>query len=54
MIAAVNDHYDIVDILLTAGADPNLPDNFVNATRTAHEKGMHPIEGINYIRLIFV
>lgn len=45
LVAAVNEHYDIVEILLEAGADPNLPDNFINANRTANEKRMHPIEG---------
>lgn len=45
LVATVNEHFDIVEALLEAGADPNLSDNYINSTRTAHEKGMHPIEG---------
>lgn len=45
LVATVNEHYDIVEILLKSGADPNLGDNFINSSRTAHEQGLHPIEG---------
>lgn len=45
LVATVNGHYEVVEILLKAGADPNLPDSYINANRTATEKGMHPIEG---------
>ncbi|CAH2007999.1 unnamed protein product [Acanthoscelides obtectus] len=44
LVATVNDHYELVEILLKAGADPNTSDNYVNANRTANEVGMHPIE----------
>ncbi|CAH1159705.1 unnamed protein product [Phaedon cochleariae] len=44
LVATINEQHDIVEILLRAGADPNLADNYINANRTAHEKGMHPIE----------
>lgn len=45
MVAVVNEHYDVAKILLKAGADPNIGDNYMNANRTAQEKGLHPIEG---------
>ncbi|XP_023016154.1 mitochondrial disaggregase [Leptinotarsa decemlineata] len=44
LVAIVNERSDIVEMLLNAGADPNLPDNYINPNRTAHEKGMHPVE----------
>lgn len=45
MLAAVNGHYEIVKILLEAGADPNLGEEYINPKRTAAEKGLHPMEG---------
>lgn len=51
-VATVNEHYDIVEILLEAGADPDATDNYINPSRTAHEKGMHPIEGTtNHLKI---
>lgn len=51
MLAAVNNKYDMCKVLLEKGADPNLGDNYMNPSRTAREKGMHPIDG-NYFTLI--
>lgn len=45
MVAVVNEQYEIVKILLSAGADPNLGDNFINISRTASEKKVHRLEG---------
>lgn len=47
MLAAVNNKYDMCKVLLQKGADPNLGDDYSNPSRTAKEKGMHPIDG-NY------
>ncbi|XP_066245444.1 mitochondrial disaggregase-like isoform X1 [Euwallacea similis] len=44
MVAAVSGHYDVVKLLLANGANPNLPDNYINPQRTAQEKGLRPIE----------
>lgn len=44
MVAVVNEQYEMVKILLAAGADPNLGDNFINITRTASQKGIHRME----------
>ncbi|KAL1116184.1 hypothetical protein AAG570_005679, partial [Ranatra chinensis] len=43
-VAAVNGRADIVSLLLSLGADPNLGDDFVNIYRTASEKGMHTLD----------
>lgn len=45
MVAIVNDKFSVVNLLLKAGADPNLQEEFINIGRTAHEKRIHPIEG---------
>lgn len=45
MVAAVNDKVGVCKVLLDAGADPNLGDEYINSNRTAKEKGMHSIEG---------
>ncbi|XP_044254172.1 caseinolytic peptidase B protein homolog [Tribolium madens] len=44
MVAAVNNQYEAVKILLESGAEPNLGEEFISAKRTAKEKGLHPIE----------
>ncbi|KAJ8982663.1 hypothetical protein NQ317_019064 [Molorchus minor] len=44
MVATANEQYDIIELLLKAGADPNAADNYVNANRTASQVGLHPIE----------
>ncbi|KAJ8949694.1 hypothetical protein NQ314_008157 [Rhamnusium bicolor] len=44
MVATVNEQYEVTELLLQAGADPNAPDNYINANRTANQIGLHPIE----------
>ncbi|KAK9747134.1 Ankyrin repeats (3 copies) [Popillia japonica] len=44
MVAAVNGHTNLCKILLQAGADPNLTDQFSNASRTASDMGLHSLE----------
>ncbi|KAL3266571.1 hypothetical protein HHI36_010735 [Cryptolaemus montrouzieri] len=44
MLAAVNDRFGVVNLLLKAGADPNLQEEFINVGRTANEKRIHPVE----------
>ncbi|KAJ8946692.1 hypothetical protein NQ318_006949 [Aromia moschata] len=44
LVAAANEQYEVIELLLKAGADPNAPDNYVNANRTASQAGLHPIE----------
>ncbi|KAJ8919464.1 hypothetical protein NQ315_016564 [Exocentrus adspersus] len=44
MVATVNEQYEVMELLLNAGADPNAPDNYINANRTANQVGLHPIE----------
>ncbi|KAF7280465.1 hypothetical protein GWI33_005860 [Rhynchophorus ferrugineus] len=44
MVAVINGHQDIVQLLLENGANPNLSDNYINPTRTAQEHHLHPIE----------
>ncbi|XP_022904818.1 mitochondrial disaggregase-like [Onthophagus taurus] len=44
MVAAVNGRSEICKVLLEKGADPNLGDMYINASRTAAEKGLHSIE----------
>lgn len=36
-------------MLLEAGADPNLTDEFSNVYQTAREKHMHSLEGIAHL-----
>jgi len=43
-VAAVNGHREVVEVLLQAGADPNLPDEYTNIYHTAREKGMHSLD----------
>uniref|UniRef100_A0A8C1KFJ7 ClpB homolog, mitochondrial AAA ATPase chaperonin n=1 Tax=Cyprinus carpio TaxID=7962 RepID=A0A8C1KFJ7_CYPCA len=42
MVAAMNKH--VVKVLLEAGADPNLGDDFSSVYETAREKGIHSLE----------
>lgn len=35
----------VVQVLLAAGADPNLGDNFSSVYKTAKEQGIHSLEG---------
>ncbi|XP_053163839.1 caseinolytic peptidase B protein homolog isoform X2 [Hemicordylus capensis] len=44
MVAAINRNSSVVKILLTAGADPNLGDEFSSVYETAKEKGLHSLE----------
>ena len=43
-MASVRGHRQAVRSLLDAGADPNLPDEYVNIYHTAREKGIHSID----------
>uniref|UniRef100_A0A1B6E1C0 Uncharacterized protein n=1 Tax=Clastoptera arizonana TaxID=38151 RepID=A0A1B6E1C0_9HEMI len=43
-VAIMNQRLDIIEILLEAGADPNLGDEFINAHKTAQAKRLHPLE----------
>ena len=43
-VAAVNGHREVVEVLLQAGADPNLPDEYTNIYHTAREKGQHSLD----------
>ena len=43
-VAAVNGRSQIVEMLLKAGADPNLPEEYTNIYHTAREKQMHSLE----------
>ncbi|XP_010212847.1 PREDICTED: caseinolytic peptidase B protein homolog, partial [Tinamus guttatus] len=44
MVAAINGNASVVKILLAAGADPNLGDDFSSIYETAKEKGLHSLE----------
>uniref|UniRef100_A0A8C0J015 Mitochondrial disaggregase n=1 Tax=Chelonoidis abingdonii TaxID=106734 RepID=A0A8C0J015_CHEAB len=44
MVAAINRNSSVVKILLAAGADPNLGDEFNSVYETAKEKGLHSLE----------
>ncbi|KAK4887057.1 hypothetical protein RN001_003328 [Aquatica leii] len=44
MVAAVNNRTEVCKALINSGADPNLADEYVNANRTAHNKGLHTLE----------
>ena len=43
-VAAINGNGEVAELLLKAGADPNLPDEYTNIYHTAREKGMHSID----------
>uniref|UniRef100_A0A8C2JU74 ClpB homolog, mitochondrial AAA ATPase chaperonin n=1 Tax=Cyprinus carpio TaxID=7962 RepID=A0A8C2JU74_CYPCA len=45
MVAAMNRQHNVVKVLLEAGADPNLGDDFSSVYETAREKGVHSLEG---------
>uniref|UniRef100_A0A1Y1KJY4 Uncharacterized protein n=1 Tax=Photinus pyralis TaxID=7054 RepID=A0A1Y1KJY4_PHOPY len=44
MVAVVNQKFDVCKLLVAAGADLNLTDEYTNPHRTAHEKGIHTLE----------
>jgi ATP-dependent Clp protease ATP-binding subunit ClpB len=50
-VAAVNGNLEAVKALLTAGADPNLGDEFISAHRTGIEVGLHVIDGNIYVKI---
>jgi ATP-dependent Clp protease ATP-binding subunit ClpB len=43
-VAAVNGQREVVEALLKAGADPNLPDDYSSIYHKAREKGMHTLD----------
>uniref|UniRef100_A0A8C1ZTZ3 Caseinolytic peptidase B protein homolog n=1 Tax=Cyprinus carpio TaxID=7962 RepID=A0A8C1ZTZ3_CYPCA len=45
MVAAMNRQHNVVKVLLEAGADPNLGDDFSSVYEAAREKGVHSLEG---------
>ena len=45
MVAAVNGKTEACKLLLSLGADPNLGDQYMNASRTASNYGLHSLEG---------
>nr|XP_032816380.1 caseinolytic peptidase B protein homolog [Petromyzon marinus] len=44
MVAAINCHHSVVEVLLAAGANPDVGDDFVNVYSTARSLGMHSLE----------
>lgn len=44
LVAAVNGRLEIVKILLKAGADPNMSDEFSNINRMARDMKLHSLE----------
>uniref|UniRef100_A0A671NRJ9 Uncharacterized protein n=1 Tax=Sinocyclocheilus anshuiensis TaxID=1608454 RepID=A0A671NRJ9_9TELE len=49
MVAAMNRQHNAVKVLLEAGADPNLGDDFSSVYETAREKGVHSLEGETHV-----
>uniref|UniRef100_A0A2K6UC83 ClpB family mitochondrial disaggregase n=1 Tax=Saimiri boliviensis boliviensis TaxID=39432 RepID=A0A2K6UC83_SAIBB len=44
MVAAINRNDSVIQVLLAAGADPNLGDDFSSVYKTAKEQGIHSLE----------
>jgi len=43
-VALINKNFKCVKLLLDNGADPNLPDEFVNVNATARQLGLNPLQ----------
>jgi len=52
-VAASNNKYEHLAVLLKSGADPNLSDGFSNCINVARKRNINPSDG-TYIIFIFV
>uniref|UniRef100_A0A8D0GP20 CLPB n=1 Tax=Sphenodon punctatus TaxID=8508 RepID=A0A8D0GP20_SPHPU len=53
MVAAISRNSSVVKVLLAAGADANLGDEFSSVYETAKERGLHSLEGKEGFPLLF-
>jgi len=52
-VAASNNKYEHLEVLLKCGADPNVSDGFSNCINVARKRNINPSDG-KYIIYIFV